>query len=185
MGRMKNHRAASLVSPLSILLALFAVFITRGFATEAKSESQQELSAQMDRAWEVTWSRFYLPKVQTFGDYLSSYEQGKEQAHLADGGGGETPVSEPLRLQHGHGGWRDPGWRHAQRAVRPFCRHGRRIAAGKGARRVPGAAALRHGAWRARLRRPQRVSGGWHKRLHQFLTGPGHSLRPRPVAVLP
>ncbi len=38
--------------------------------------------ANMDRAWEVVWGRFYLPKVQTFGDYLSSYEQGREQAHL-------------------------------------------------------------------------------------------------------
>ncbi len=36
----------------------------------------------MDQAWEIAWSRFYLPKVQTFGDYLSSYEAGREQAHL-------------------------------------------------------------------------------------------------------
>jgi len=36
----------------------------------------------MDRAWQVTWTRFYLDKVQTFADYLSSYEEGKEQAHL-------------------------------------------------------------------------------------------------------
>jgi hypothetical protein len=30
----------------------------------------------------MVWTRFYLPQVQTFGDYLSSYEKGKEQAHL-------------------------------------------------------------------------------------------------------
>ncbi len=48
----------------------------------AHGQERQELAAPMDRAWEVTWSRFYLPKVQTFGDYLSSYEKGKEQAHL-------------------------------------------------------------------------------------------------------
>ncbi|OYW77244.1 MAG: hypothetical protein B7Z37_05230 [Verrucomicrobia bacterium 12-59-8] len=36
----------------------------------------------MAQAWDVTWSRFYLPRVQTFGDYLSSYEKGKEQPHL-------------------------------------------------------------------------------------------------------
>ncbi len=46
----------------------------------------------MDRAWEVTWSRFYLPKVQTFADYLSSYEKGKEQAHL--------PTAEEVKRQY-------------------------------------------------------------------------------------
>jgi len=46
----------------------------------------------MDRAWEVTWSRFYLPRVQTFGDYLSSYEAGREQAHL--------PTAEEVKRQY-------------------------------------------------------------------------------------
>ena len=54
--------------------------------------SGQDLAAQMDRAWEVTWNRFYLPKVQTFGDYLSSYEKGKEQAHL--------PTAEEVKRQY-------------------------------------------------------------------------------------
>jgi hypothetical protein len=36
----------------------------------------------IEQAWDVVWSRFYLPSVQTFGDYLSSYDKGKEQAHL-------------------------------------------------------------------------------------------------------
>jgi len=49
------------------------------------------ISAQMDRAWEVTWNRFYLPKVQTFADYLSSYENGREQAHL--------PTAEEVQRQ--------------------------------------------------------------------------------------
>lgn len=50
------------------------------------------LPPQIERAWEVTWSRFYLPKVQTFGDYLSSYEAGKEQAHL--------PTAEEVKRQY-------------------------------------------------------------------------------------
>lgn len=54
--------------------------------------SAQVLSEQMDRAWEVTWSRFYLPSVQTLGDYLSSYEKGKEQAHL--------PTAEEVKRQY-------------------------------------------------------------------------------------
>lgn len=53
--------------------------------------ADHEISAQMDRAWEVTWNRFYLPKVQTFADYLSSYENGREQAHL--------PTAEEVQRQ--------------------------------------------------------------------------------------
>jgi len=46
----------------------------------------------IERAWEVVWTRFYLPQVQTFGDYLSSYERGKEQAHL--------PTAAEVRRQY-------------------------------------------------------------------------------------
>ncbi|MCB1225558.1 MAG: hypothetical protein KDK99_07090 [Verrucomicrobiales bacterium] len=42
----------------------------------------EEGRANLERAWQLSWSRFYLPQVQTFGDYLSSYEAGREQAHL-------------------------------------------------------------------------------------------------------
>lgn len=58
--------------------------------TAAASDAQ--LVKQTDQAWEVTWNRFYLPKVQTFGDYLSSYEKGKEQAHL--------PTAEEVKRQY-------------------------------------------------------------------------------------
>ena len=46
----------------------------------------------IERAWDMVWSRFYLPKVQTFGDYLSTYEKGKEQAHL--------PMADEVRRQY-------------------------------------------------------------------------------------
>jgi len=48
-------------------------------------------AANLERAWDVVWQRFYLPSVQTFGDYLSSYEPGREQAHL--------PTAEEVRRQ--------------------------------------------------------------------------------------
>lgn len=38
--------------------------------------------AAVELAWQVAWKRFHLPEVQTFGDYLSSYEPGREQNHL-------------------------------------------------------------------------------------------------------
>lgn len=63
-----------------------------GLAADQTKSPEPKLSAQMDRAWEVTWSRFYLGKVQTFADYLSSYEKGKEQAHL--------PTAEEVKRQY-------------------------------------------------------------------------------------
>mgnify|MGYP003594964496 CR=1 FL=1 len=46
----------------------------------------------IEQAWDVVWSRFYLPKVQTFGDYLSSYEKGQEQSHL--------PTADEVKRQY-------------------------------------------------------------------------------------
>ena len=52
----------------------------------------QDNSVKLEQAWDMVWSRFYLPKVQTFGDYLSSYEKGKEQAHL--------PTADEVKRQY-------------------------------------------------------------------------------------
>lgn len=54
--------------------------------------SAATLESQVQQAWDVLWSRFYLKKVHTFGDYLSSYEPGKEQAHL--------PTADEVRRQY-------------------------------------------------------------------------------------
>jgi len=40
----------------------------------------------MARAWDVTWSRFFLPRTHLPYDYLSSYEPGRELAHLPPAG---------------------------------------------------------------------------------------------------
>lgn len=52
----------------------------------------EEAAVNIEKAWEVTWGRFYLPQVQTLGDYLSSYEKSKEQAHL--------PSAEEVKRQY-------------------------------------------------------------------------------------
>jgi len=52
----------------------------------------QDVASNIERAWDVVWSRFYLPQVQTFGDYLSSYEKGKEQSHL--------PTADDVKRQY-------------------------------------------------------------------------------------
>ncbi|MGV3660259.1 MAG: hypothetical protein ACO1TE_08735 [Prosthecobacter sp.] len=48
----------------------------------APSSRAATLETQMTQAWDALWDRFFIQKVGTFGDYLSSYEPGKEQAHL-------------------------------------------------------------------------------------------------------
>ncbi len=77
--------AAPLIPLLGLVLALSVSLASSGIAADA-------LSTQMNRAWEVTWSRFYLPNVETFGDYLSSYEKGREQAHL--------PTADEVKRQY-------------------------------------------------------------------------------------
>ena len=68
-----------------ILASLLALLALPGSAAESA------VAANLERAWDITWRRFYLPQVQTFGDYLSSYEPGREQAHL--------PTPEEVRRQ--------------------------------------------------------------------------------------
>lgn len=74
-----------------VILNVAAVFsLVMGALGEVRPP-EQGIASQMDRAWEMAWSRFYLPRVQTFGDYLSSFEKGKEQAHL--------PTAEEVKRQ--------------------------------------------------------------------------------------
>ena len=70
-----------------VLLFLFANANGRA----APLSSSEALEVRMERLWGLVWSRFYLPEVQTFGDYLSSYEAGREQGHL--------PTAEEVRRQ--------------------------------------------------------------------------------------
>lgn len=68
------------------LLPLFALVLAQPLLAAPTLESQ------MNQAWDVTWSRFFLKSVNTFGDYLSSYESGKEQSHL--------PSAEEVKRQY-------------------------------------------------------------------------------------
>lgn len=69
-------------------MKLICLFIT-SFTLASHAD---EVAINTERAWDVTWSRFYLPSVQTFGDYLSSYEKGREQSHL--------PVADEVKRQY-------------------------------------------------------------------------------------
>ena len=53
---------------------------------------EASLQACADAAWHASWSRFYKPETHLFYDYLTSYERGKELAHL--------PTADEVRRQY-------------------------------------------------------------------------------------
>lgn len=77
---------------LSLLFSLLLAGLSpvRGEATPPGSAPK--LDAKINQAWEVAWDRFFIQDVQLFADYLSSYEKGKEVAHL--------PTAEEVRRQY-------------------------------------------------------------------------------------
>lgn len=48
----------------------------------AAAVNPRELAADIDRAWDVTWKRFFKSGTELFYDYLTSYEPGRELAFL-------------------------------------------------------------------------------------------------------
>lgn len=61
---------------------LFAALFFFTLSTTYAETPAPKLEDKIDEAWQVTWTRFFQKDVQTFMDYLSSYEPGKELAHL-------------------------------------------------------------------------------------------------------
>lgn len=77
---------------MKLSCALFAALVMSGGITVNAEVPLPALNEKMDQAWEVVWGRFFQKDVQTFMDYLSSYEAGKEQGHL--------PTAEEVRRQY-------------------------------------------------------------------------------------
>jgi hypothetical protein len=50
--------------------------------SDTAPETEKTVAACVQQAWDATWQRFYLPRTNLFYDYLTSYEPGKELAHL-------------------------------------------------------------------------------------------------------
>ena len=61
-------------------------------AADPKVGVERSLAECMDQAWTVSWNRFYLPATNLFYDYLTSYQPGRELAHL--------PTAEEVRRQY-------------------------------------------------------------------------------------
>jgi hypothetical protein len=88
----RSPKLGGLARLILVFVTVFASTLARGGAENASSAPAVSLEAKIDQAWNVVWSRFFQKDVQTFGDYLSSYESGKELAHL--------PTAEEVRRQY-------------------------------------------------------------------------------------
>lgn len=84
-----------------MLVGLLAGLSCNLAAVAAADSADRSLAGLMDRAWSVTWSRFYLPKTSLFYDYLSSYETGRELAHLPTAA--EVARQDPNECGYGTG----------------------------------------------------------------------------------
>ncbi|MFK5924465.1 MAG: hypothetical protein QM496_19990 [Verrucomicrobiota bacterium] len=62
--------------------ALLVAFLVAASGAAKAESTSAALEKKMDQAWEVAWGRFFHKDVETFMDYLSSYEEGKELTHL-------------------------------------------------------------------------------------------------------
>lgn len=72
-----------------VLLTLLSVTVPTALGA---AEPTATLETKIDQAWTVVWGRFFQPDSQTFMDYLSSYEPGKELSHL--------PTAEEVARQY-------------------------------------------------------------------------------------
>jgi hypothetical protein len=70
-------------SGATLIFTCLLALTPHGLTAAAPRESpESSLAARMDQAWEVSWGRFFHPGTKLFYDYLSSYEPGRELAHL-------------------------------------------------------------------------------------------------------
>jgi hypothetical protein len=74
------------------MFRLFFPFLLASVVSVQSLAEDSGLASKIGEAWDMTWGRFYLPQVRTFGDYLSSYDKGEEQAHL--------PTAEEVKRQY-------------------------------------------------------------------------------------
>jgi len=77
---------------MKVTLAFLASLLMTVPITVSAEVRAAALEEKMDQAWQVAWGRFFQNDVQTFMDYLSSYEPGKELAHL--------PTAEEVSRQY-------------------------------------------------------------------------------------
>jgi len=70
------------LNQMMLIVCLLAWAGRDSAAAAAENLPAKSPAVCMDQAWDVSWKRFYLPQTKLFYDYLSSYEPGRELAHL-------------------------------------------------------------------------------------------------------
>ena len=86
---------------LSNSVLTFLGLLAATVSAAAGPSADRPLADCVAQAWEVSWSRFYLPRTHLFYDYLTSYEPGKELAHLPTAA--EVARQEPNECGYGTG----------------------------------------------------------------------------------
>lgn len=95
---MKTQRTAIRIAIFVCLVAWSGRALT---AAAAEDAPQRSLRGCVDQAWDVSWKRFYHPGTNQFYDYLSSYQSGRELAHLPTAA--EVARQEPNPYGYGTG----------------------------------------------------------------------------------
>lgn len=80
-----------LVVPYAAALILAAVGTASGAESGQPAAEHKKLFDQAERAWKISWSRFYRAETSLFYDHISSTDPAKSQSHL--------PTVEEVRRQ--------------------------------------------------------------------------------------
>jgi hypothetical protein len=89
---MKSSSGLLTVFPINVILFLLVILCVTFNSVSNAEPPKVTLEHQMEEAWNIAWSRFFQRDTQTFMDYLSSYEAGKEQLHL--------PTTDEVKRQY-------------------------------------------------------------------------------------
>lgn len=65
-----------------IIINLFPALAATADTGTSPTLSEPTVKDHINRLWDVTWDRFYLPETNLFYDYLTSYTPGEALAHL-------------------------------------------------------------------------------------------------------
>lgn len=76
--RLRRRAARRMGNPVVLVAAILAL----APAVVQAGTTSPGLEEKAGQAWRVVWDRFFQADTQTFMDYLSSYEPGRELAHL-------------------------------------------------------------------------------------------------------
>ncbi len=81
MPRFITNHLRALFFEVSIFFLIISISV-QGDNFKQDKNSKDYIPDSIQRAWEVSWSRFYRSDTHLFYDYITSYEEGKGLDHL-------------------------------------------------------------------------------------------------------